>query len=222
VQIHHVTLVKTESPELMDNLMHFKAIRRCLVRRLAPDVSEVREDRLATLLHQLRYRGIAPHVYFPGDLAAPKLDRFTVDDWAHIYQALLIAHHLPEVVPLAWRAPDALVHSVAARLDPAQTDAIQAAVVSLVQSRETLGIMNRPNDEDDKQLPSLERVERAIQSRQWLRITYHTAGSNEVMPRDVFPTQIEWRGAVPYLIAFCNLRRDQRVFRLDRVTAFPG
>ena len=50
-----------------------------------------------------------------------------------------------------------------------------------------------------------------------MRLTYHAAGSDVVTLRDVQPRRIEWRGAVPYLIAWCNLRQDERTFRIDRI-----
>jgi hypothetical protein len=28
---------------------------------------------------------------------------------------------------------------------------------------------------------------------------------------------LEWRGDIPYLIAYCRLRQDERTFRLERI-----
>jgi predicted DNA-binding transcriptional regulator YafY len=48
-------------------------------------------------------------------------------------------------------------------------------------------------------------------------MSYYTAGRDHVGHRRVDPLRLEWRGEVAYLIAHCHRRRDQRVFRVDRI-----
>ena len=85
---------------------------------------------------------------------------------------------------------------------------------SLTQINES-ALMHKDDDATSRLVR--ERLEQAIPASAWVRLTYYAAGSAEVTLRDVQPRRIEWRGAVPYLIAWCNLRRDERTFRIDRI-----
>jgi predicted DNA-binding transcriptional regulator YafY len=56
-----------------------------------------------------------------------------------------------------------------------------------------------------------------------LTIRYYTAGRDATTDRVVDPLRVEWRGpagtpaAVPYLVGWCHLRQDERLFRVDRI-----
>ncbi len=61
-------------------------------------------------------------------------------------------------------------------------------------------------------------VDRALTGRRVLRIDYLNSKS-EVSTRDVEPSiMLGGRGGFWYLVAWCRLREDVRVFRLDRIT----
>ena len=64
----------------------------------------------------------------------------------------------------------------------------------------------------------LQTIERAIDASAPLHITYYAASHDETTTRVVEPLRIEWRGRIPYLIAYCRLRQDERVFRVERIT----
>jgi hypothetical protein len=75
---------------------------------------------------------------------------------------------------------------------------------------------------EDYRLPSptaplLPELEQAIAQGATIEIDYHTAGRGHLLSRRVDPLRLEWRGGVPYLVAFCHLRQENRVFRVDRV-----
>lgn len=65
--------------------------------------------------------------------------------------------------------------------------------------------------------PLLQSLEIAIQEHATVEIEYYTAGRAHRTTRRVEPLRLEWRGDVIYLIAYCHLRGDQRVFRVDRI-----
>jgi predicted DNA-binding transcriptional regulator YafY len=65
--------------------------------------------------------------------------------------------------------------------------------------------------------PLLEFLEGAIRERATIEIEYYTAGRAHRTTRLVDPLRLEWRGDAVYLIAYCHLRGDQRVFRVDRI-----
>jgi predicted DNA-binding transcriptional regulator YafY len=62
----------------------------------------------------------------------------------------------------------------------------------------------------------LDAVVRAIQARQRVRIHYH-AQTGDVTERDVDPYQVAYRAGRWYLVGYCHLRADLRVFRLDHI-----
>jgi predicted DNA-binding transcriptional regulator YafY len=65
--------------------------------------------------------------------------------------------------------------------------------------------------------PLLEALEAAIEAGETVEIDYYTAGRAHQTTRRVDPLRLEWHGDVVYLIAYCHLREDQRVFRVDRI-----
>ena len=62
------------------------------------------------------------------------------------------------------------------------------------------------------------RLESAVLRRRRVRLVYADAGG-EVSQRRVRPLDVTFEGREWRLIAWCELRRDFRVFRLDRMTA---
>ena len=60
-------------------------------------------------------------------------------------------------------------------------------------------------------------IEEALRNGRQLRILYHSpGGQSDRIITPLYPTQ--HKGTV-YLVAHCHVRRDQRTFRLDRITA---
>ncbi len=68
----------------------------------------------------------------------------------------------------------------------------------------------------DRQLSCLADLKRAITARQIVEIDY-TALSDEASSRRIRPLQCEYWGAVWTCTAWCELRNDFRVFRIDRI-----
>jgi len=63
------------------------------------------------------------------------------------------------------------------------------------------------------------RLTAAIAGEHSVELTYWTAGRGELTRRRVDPYRLETRDRVTYLVAYCHLRRAERVFRLDRIIA---
>ena len=224
LQLRSAIILQTDSPALLDQILEHRDIRREL-HRLSPDTAELRSGKVDSLMRRLKRLGIAAHNHVVVNDPGLLTDGFRPADWALIYQALELNQHLTDIAPhLATPGaitPRALLQSVAARLEPAQVDAIRAAVQedvnhSLTHFNES-ALLHKDDDATSRLIR--ERLEQAIPASAWVRLTYYAAGSAEVTLRDVQPRRIEWRGAVPYLIAWCNLRRDERTFRIDRIMA---
>ncbi len=64
----------------------------------------------------------------------------------------------------------------------------------------------------------IDELEQAVQSRQRLRLTYSDA-LGEKSSRVIWPLGLWFWGKVWTLVAWCELRNDFRIFRIDRVSA---
>ncbi len=64
----------------------------------------------------------------------------------------------------------------------------------------------------------LDELEQAVQSRQRLKLTYSDARGEE-SSRVIWPLGLWFWGKVWTLVAWCELRKDFRIFRVDRVSA---
>jgi predicted DNA-binding transcriptional regulator YafY len=62
-------------------------------------------------------------------------------------------------------------------------------------------------------------LRQAITRRQTLEISYQAAEADAPGRRIVRPLLLEGHGARFYLRAYCHLRREERLFRVDRITA---
>ena len=226
-QLRPAILLQANSPDLLDQLMQRKAFQREL-RRLSPNTAELRSGKVDALSRRLKRLGFFAHCRLLNEAPRPLLDGLKPADWAMIYQALELNQHIADFAPhlisseglvSGAPAPYALIQTVAARLEPALVEAIHVGIAELIQrSQSRLRESAAARPADDKSSPIIRKqLEQAISTGATMRLTYHAAGSDEVTLRDVQPRRIEWRGAVPYLIAWCNLRQDERTFRIDRI-----
>lgn len=71
-----------------------------------------------------------------------------------------------------------------------------------------------------KAVPKLTLIEKYMQLGQALELLYHAPGCNPEKRR-ITPLAIEQRGEHTYIVAYCQTRRGQRSFRLDRMEV-PG
>lgn len=64
---------------------------------------------------------------------------------------------------------------------------------------------------------TLEAIRDALEDRKPVRIEYKGANGRFTL-RDITPLTVEGRGRSVKIIAYCHLRRENRTFRLDRIT----
>jgi predicted DNA-binding transcriptional regulator YafY len=78
--------------------------------------------------------------------------------------------------------------------------------------------MNYSNMDDNEVDPNIRRaVEMALDEGKYLRIRYYAHSSDETTERVIRPYEIDDDPNGPYLAAFCELRGEDRVFRLDAI-----
>ncbi|WP_066943252.1 helix-turn-helix transcriptional regulator [Microtetraspora fusca] len=77
--------------------------------------------------------------------------------------------------------------------------------------------MDHQDARDERREAVRRAIDRALLERQVLRIEY-AGGRGETTTREVEPSVfLGGRGGVWYLVAWCRLRYDVRVFRLNRI-----
>ncbi len=64
---------------------------------------------------------------------------------------------------------------------------------------------------------ALRVLESAIRARQTVELTYYSLSRGEINKRTVDPYNLTFRRHSWYLIGYCHLRRNVRIFRLDRI-----
>lgn len=69
------------------------------------------------------------------------------------------------------------------------------------------------------QIDILPLLEEAIAQNSDIRITYLAAGSGQRTIRRLTPYWLEIQYGTLYLNAWCHLREEERIFRLDRIEA---
>ena len=239
VAVRQVLLLQTRDADLLRDLTARRRIRDTLGKTLNARTVEVRADRLEALLRRLGRRGIVPRLDtsypHPGPLPgrereehahpgpstgsgqAPLPGKEREEERAAIAVALRVYAHLADALGLPTRPAYALARQWSEGLPLPLRDAVERTV------EQTLEALHRaaPLETEDR-LPAptgplLEALEIAIRERAVVEIEYYTAGRAQRTVRRVEPLRLEWHGEVAYLIAYCHLRGEQRVFRVERI-----
>ncbi len=223
-------ILEAQSDEIT-RLAARKSFRACLARKLSPRAVAVRVESVPRLLRHLEKRRHTPRVEIPLDYSTKRpSDHATI---FHLYLAARLGRLLPDFIPASYRVP----YSVVLDLEKQLSESDRALAAQMVDEltndlgRRTKDIEQLPASSG--QQPTLshalseaegagegsaaETIERAIAAHTPLEIVYYTAARDATTVRIVEPLRIEWRNRVPYLMAFCRTRMDERVFRVDRI-----
>ena len=87
--------------------------------------------------------------------------------------------------------------------------------VEQLQGRFTAGI--GPHKRYAQHRETIEHLARAIANHRTVEIRYYTAGRDTTTRRKVDPYHLWFTAGALYLIAYCQLRRDVRMFAVDRI-----
>lgn len=198
-------------------------LRKKLSGVLSPRHLHLPEDQALPILRQLSRRGVlsqadlerASAILEPepeASMPAGKTAR------AYLLYLVQLAQLLPGA---AWAPPPGLKEKLLAGLEPALTAS------ALNRANTTAARLQPPRLEVASPAPvSLSAEERvhmlsvlqeAIRTQSPVDITYHTSGREKPETRHVTPLMIEHANGHDYLLAYCHIRRDNRIFRLDRL-----
>lgn len=68
--------------------------------------------------------------------------------------------------------------------------------------------------------PTLADLQRAINERRAVRITYHSLQRDETTTRVIEPAELTYSDSAWYVNGYCRLRQDRRSFRLNRIEQY--
>lgn len=96
---------------------------------------------------------------------------------------------------------------------------LPADLLAYLESIETnIQIGHRPYKPSGEWKSTIDTINQALTSRSYLRIRYHTMSRNKTADRTVAPYTLWFFNDSFYLIAFCTLRQDVRLFAVDRIS----
>jgi len=224
ITIHRLTVLEAADPAQLTALTTRRALRPLLGRTLNRRLVVIPERHLARLVGRLRRLRIPHRLTLPDTAGAgPRPGKQKLSDSGYLYLAGLVFQQLNRFTDLPLRLPAAVLDQIAANLAPETASDLHALAEELLARLQTAfdGYSGPPLDNPhpvnlaDIQAP----LAAAIAGEHSVELTYWTAWRGELTHRRVDPYRLETRGATTYLVAYCHLRRAERVFRLDRILA---
>jgi predicted DNA-binding transcriptional regulator YafY len=78
-------------------------------------------------------------------------------------------------------------------------------------------IISEPFVELEEHQQKFEKLKEAINEGKKIKINYYSMSSNQTTKRKLDPYNLFFNSGAPYLYAFCHLREEKRIFRIDRI-----
>jgi hypothetical protein len=238
ITIAPALLLRVRDPALLQEFSSIRRLRARLGETLSARAVTVEADQLEALVRHLERLGFYPRV--ESATAQPGLqiqaEQMTTGERTAMAAALRLLVALTDELGLELRAPHLLAQRWLEGLPQPQRDAARRQVQTVLDALQYRDARRGPSTSpstssgqgvQDYRLPSptaplLPELERAISQGATIEIDYHTAGRGHLLSRRVDPLRLEWRGGVPYLVAFCHLRQENRTFRVDRIERIEG
>ena len=225
VRLRHVVMLETENAALMGQLRSQRRFSQHLGAPLSPTRSETNPAEIEKLVQQLARLGV--YVAVPPELALDG-EESTVQEQVVVSEAeagLLLAtaevyRRLGAHVGLPFALPASLLTRLHEQVSlRAQVSAEQMAVRVVEQVEMALqGYLALPmwyRERDVARVVGM--VETAVAEGHDLVLTYQNRHEEGAIVRRVTPYWLETRHEVVYLQAYCHLREEERVFRVDRI-----
>jgi hypothetical protein len=229
IAIRRVTILEVRDPATLTELTRAHRLRESLGRTLSPRAVIIRPARLAPLVRQIKQRGLVPRLYFSDPRLRDHSTTRLYDDppRAQLYYAALLNHYQADRLPTPYRVDYSIVLDLEHQLSLhdrqlAQELAAEAADKLTADQRALFAnrLRDAPSTPAADHPPTavvIKTIEQAIATNTPLALTYYAASFDQTTQRLVDPLRLEWHGDVPYLIAYCHLRQDERTFRVDRI-----
>jgi len=226
-------LIEAETPATLADAARARSVRRYLGPRLAPGLALVEPEQLPALVEALARQGVAAAVTSPTAPAQSNNDMHPGERAALLVACAYYRQRAPTDAPLPPSAE--LERRLRAGLPPALDAAVDAALDDLGcadAARPAALPWDGPTAPDQQaaasapapDTPLRRTLRRAIAAGAAVELHYHSPDEGPSW-RTVRPLELERRGELWYLRAYCTLRRAERTFRLDRIRSIgppPG
>lgn len=219
VTLRAATLLETDSAPRMGLLRSRRHLRPLLGRALSPTVSEVNPAHLDALRRSLAALGLSlaetPGAAGDGESVAQPADAASL-----LLTAALVLNGLGAHVPLPIRLPAELMEALGRANPAAQNEAAHLhaqAILADVAAALAGYLRLPPRQHAPEEERIMARLQEALAAQAEITIVYWAADQEQPTQRRITPYYFETRGRVRYLRAWCHLRQDERVFRVDRI-----
>jgi proteasome accessory factor C len=100
-----------------------------------------------------------------------------------------------------------------------EAEALRSALAKLEErlGPETLGELRAEVEEGGRRIGPLDAIRSAVEARERVEIDYYSATRDEMTTRRIDPEHVIGAIGNWYVVAWCNLVEDERMFRVDRV-----
>ena len=100
-----------------------------------------------------------------------------------------------------------------------EADALRTALAKLEErlGPETLGELHAEVEEADRRVGPLGAIRAAVDARERIEIDYYSATRDEMTTRQIDPEHLFGAIGNWYVVAWCHLVDDERLFRVDRI-----
>ncbi len=223
VRLRQLAVLETANPDLMAGLRRRKFIRRHLGDALSPTRSIVNPAALPALRQHLASLGwhlAAPPQPEADARPAPNALTLSPAEAGLLWLAGQVYQQMGQHLALPFPLPAALLDALAACLSPEQQQAAEfwAAQVDQAVVNALAGYLGLPAWLDDAPAAdALPTIEAALAAGNDLILTYFSPAREQKLVRRVTPYWLEQRREVYYLVGYCHLRHEERVFRVDRI-----
>ncbi|MGC9395651.1 MAG: helix-turn-helix transcriptional regulator [Anaerolineae bacterium] len=221
VQVRQIIVLETRDPALLQALTRERRIRELVMETLSARAVRVDGAHLDALLRRLARQGVTPVLDVPARTNSPLVQttatKVASEERVTIAAALRVYAQLADALGAPVRAPHTLARGWMQGLEAAQRDTVERLTDTVLTMLRRASLPETDYHVPEPTGPLLQALERAIAAGATLDIVYYTAGRDHVTRRRIDPLRLEWHGDVVYLIAYCHLRQDQRVFRVERM-----
>jgi hypothetical protein len=230
ISLRRLTVLSSADTQTLAKLAQMRNLRPHIIETLSPHHVAIAPEGIAALLRTLARLDITP--LSPPEIApnvpstALPLDIPTLDApldanvVAYLWLALHLYLSLGDLVNLPVTPSANLLSQLAQGLSEDQLADLRVMAERVQQQlRDTVdGYTAFPAPLPDVDTAAIRAtIARALAESLPLEICYHTAGRGERTTRIVEPLQMQPYGGAEYLVAYCRLRQEERVFRLDRI-----
>jgi proteasome accessory factor C len=105
-----------------------------------------------------------------------------------------------------------------------EAEALRTALAKLEErlGPESLGTLRAEVEEGGRRIGPLEAIRTAVDSRERIEIDYYSATRDEMTTRRIDPEHLFGAIGNWYVVAWCHLVEDERLFRVDRIRDVRG